>query len=124
MASEVLPFGLVGPAVPGEVTSAELIPGSVIPSEPRAGFGVAAELSPLDTAIPSCALRAAPSVSPAISYTSLGRAPGGGEPPLQSPIVTEYTLIPSFSAAFQGDNRKTGRRKGPAFERRRPIEQS
>src|SRR5271165_4160370 len=111
MASEVLPFGLVGPAVPGDVTSAKLTPGSVIPSEPRAGFGVAAELSPLDTAIPSCALRAAPSGSPAISCTSPGPGSLWRRAPTQSRIVTEYTLISGFFAALQGDEPETGRRR-------------
>src|SRR6516164_6805913 len=53
--------------VPGKVTSVVSIPGRVAPSGLSAGLGVAEELSPLDTAIPSCARRAAPSLSPAMS---------------------------------------------------------
>src|SRR5271165_5828854 len=73
-ASEGSLFGVVGSAVPGEVTSAACKPGSVKPSEPSAGLGVAAELSPLDTAIPSRAFRAASSGFPAIYSAVPGRA--------------------------------------------------
>src|ERR1035441_4260732 len=50
---ETRPLGVDGgAAVPGKVTSAASTPARVIPSESRAGLGVGAELSPLDTAIP------------------------------------------------------------------------
>src|SRR5664279_386485 len=83
-----------GAAVPGKVTSAASTPGRVIPSESRAGLGVGAELSPLDTAIPSCARRAAPSLSPAI-YPFLRAALVSecvGGPPTRS-LFREYTSI-------------------------------
>src|SRR5271166_721422 len=103
MASEGSLLGVGDATVPGKVTSEESTPGWVIASDPSASLGVAADLSPLDTATPSCALRAAPSGSPAISYTSPGRATCGGEPPLPCPIITKYTLIPGISACvFEG----------------------
>src|SRR5271170_5171256 len=63
---ETLPFDSDPPA-PGKVTSEASTPGRAAPSELSAGLGVAEELSPLDTAIPSCARRAPPSLSPAMS---------------------------------------------------------
>ena len=55
--------GLGSFAVPTFVTSGSGTPAAVIASESSAGWGKAAELSPLETAVPSCALRDARSAS-------------------------------------------------------------
>src|SRR5271167_3541177 len=66
IASEASLFGVIGAATPGDVASTGPTPGLVMPSDPSAGLGVAAELSPLETATPSCPFRALSSESPAI----------------------------------------------------------
>jgi hypothetical protein len=63
-----------GFAGPGEAGSAMVMsgigtPAAVIASESSAGCGMAAELSPLETAVPSCALRDARSASSAMFST-------------------------------------------------------
>src|SRR5208337_894324 len=75
-ASEEALGGVVGRGDSGKVTcSGRKPPGPVKPSEPSAGLGVAAELSPLETAIPSCALRdprsASSGIFPTMSLISL-----------------------------------------------------
>src|SRR5271157_2470133 len=85
MASDESLLGVSGVPVPGEVASGELTPGLVIASGLSAGFGAAAELSPLDTATPSGAFRVASFESPAIPYTSPGKDPRVEEaPPLRA----------------------------------------
>src|SRR5271166_1975087 len=112
IASEGLFLGVIGKGTPGEVTSAAPIPGSVIPSDPRVGLGVAAELSPLETATPSCPFRAWPSESPAIPTRLLKtRRRVGASHPLQSQMDTKYTLIPDFIAALEVINRRLAERK-------------
>src|SRR5271165_2900147 len=97
-ASEASLWGGSGTAMPGEVTSAAPIPGSVMPSDPSVGLGVAAELSPLETATPSCPLRAWPSDSPAIPTLLLRQdAALRTSHPLQSQMVTEYTFTSALS---------------------------
>src|SRR5271166_71477 len=112
IASEGLFLGVIGKGTPGEVTSAAPIPGSVIPSDPRVGLGVAAELSPLETATPSCPFRAWPSESPAIPTRLLKtRRRVGASHPLQSQMDTKYTLIPDFITALEVINRRLAERK-------------
>src|SRR5271166_1369389 len=97
-ASEGALLGVIGTGVPGEVTSAAPIPGSVMPSEPSVGLGVAAELSPLETATPSCPLRAWPSDSPAIPYTfPLPRPRMGASRPLNSGWLQSIPLFQALS---------------------------
>src|SRR5271166_6380891 len=109
MASEGSLLGVGDATVPGKVTSEELAPSWVIASDPSAGLGVAAELSPLDTATPSCALRAAPSGSPAIPCTSPG--PGSLWRRYPTPKPDYYKVYLAFwlcRCGFQRDQRKTG----------------
>ena len=108
MASEESVFGMGNAPAPGEVASRELTPGSVIASGLSAGLGIAAELSPLDTAMPSCAFRAASFESPAISYTSRGSPHVEDSSPTQSCMSSEYTSIPGFISLCFGRGERSG----------------
>jgi len=61
----------LGEAVSAIVTSGSGNPADVIASESSAGCGKAAELSPLETAVPSCVLRDARSASSGMFPTSV-----------------------------------------------------
>src|ERR1039458_7942884 len=87
-----------------KIASAPSMPERVIPSEPSAGLGVAAELSPLDTTVPSCALRAAPSLSSAIVTFARSKVNFGRGSPHLSRMATSIALFPHFpSQTLQGN---------------------
>src|SRR5450631_821680 len=81
------------------VTSGTGTPMEVIASESRAGFGTAIELSPLETAVPSCALRDARSASsdmfPTVCFACLIRR----KFPPQSQLSPQYILLSEIPIA-------------------------
>ena len=78
-----------GLGVPGSafVMSGIGTPAAAIASESSAGWGIAAELSPLETAVPSCALRDARSASSGMVPTvSMAKLTWQSKPPEKSAI--------------------------------------
>lgn len=89
-------------------------PGRVAASGLSAGLGVGAELSPLDTATPSGARRAAPSKSDANSpYLPQGRAQEGAVP-LEPAYLESIPLIACLAATFHTVYRAQMRADTPA----------
>ena len=79
------------------MTSGRSTPDEVIASESSAGCGMAAELSPLETAVPSCALRDARSASPGIFPTVCLAGLTRGETSLQSQVSSQYISLSELS---------------------------
>src|SRR5664279_3141180 len=89
-------FGEAGSAM---VTSGTGTPMEVIASESRAGFGTAIELSPLETAVPSCALRDARSASSDMFPTVCLACLIWQKIPPQSQLSPQYILLSEIPIA-------------------------